>query len=229
MIAVPDRLPQRIPEPELMDEPQQAAAYAGADFEHPHSHFMTLLRESMNVPEFVGRLADLGCGTGDITVRLAHAFPRCRIDAIDGAAAMLSHAETALRAAGLAERVRLVHGRLPEAELPQSSYEAVISNSLLHHLHDPLVLWRTVRRIAAPGGHVFIMDLMRPESRAQARDLVDANAGSEPEILRRDFFNSLLAAFRPEEIERQLGEAGISGLEVRAVGDRHLTIHGQIP
>ncbi len=225
---MPDQLPQRIPEPELMDEPQQAAAYAGADFEQPHSRFMTLLRQSMNAPAFAGRLADLGCGTGDITLRLARAFPRCRIDAIDGAAAMLSHADTAVRAAGLAERVRLVHGRLPEAVLPEAGYEAVISNSLLHHLHDPLVLWDTVRRIAAPGCHIFVMDLMRPESRAQAQDLVDTHSGSEPEILRRDFFNSLLAAFRPGEIERQLGEAGISGLEVRVVSDRHLTIHGQM-
>jgi hypothetical protein len=33
--------------------------------------------------------------------------------------------------------VRLIEGLVPDAELPRRAYEAVVSNSLLHHLHDP--------------------------------------------------------------------------------------------
>ena len=224
-----DLLPQRIPEPELMDEPLQAAAYAGADFEQPHSWFVQLLHDAFPAAGFDGTVVDLGCGAADVTVRVARAWPNCRIDGIDGAEAMLEHGRRAVRAAGLEHRVRLLRAHLPAAELPQYHYDAIISNSLLHHLHEPQTLWRTVRNLAAPGCRVFIMDLMRPASPQAATTLVQSYSGGEPEILQRDFYNSLLAAFRPAEVERQLRDAALDGLQVRAVSDRHLTIHGVLP
>ena len=73
------------------------------------------------------------------------------------------------------------------------------------------------------------MDLRRPDTREQAGSLVQEYSGTEPEILQRDFFNSLLAAYRPEEVATQLERAGLSGLQVETVGDRHLVVHGQVP
>jgi len=106
----------------------------------------------------------------------------------------------------------------------------VLSNSLLHHLRDPLVLWSAVRRHGAPGAPVFIMDLKRPADSAEAGRLVDAYAAGEPEVLRHDFYRSLLAAFEIEEIRHQLGVAGLADfLSVRAVSDRHVAAWGFLP
>ena len=41
---------QRVPEPELMDDPAQALAYAGADFSEPHQAFVAHFRERF--PDF---------------------------------------------------------------------------------------------------------------------------------------------------------------------------------
>ena len=72
------------------------------------------------------------------------------------------------------------------------------------------------------------MDLMRPESRARARELVDRHASGEPEILRTDFHNSLLAAYRPSEIRDQLEEASLGHLQIEVASDRHLIVWGPI-
>lgn len=224
-----DLLPQRIPEPELMDEPVQAAAYAHADFEQPHSWFVELLLQHFPDPDFAGRVIDLGCGPADISLRVAKAWPHCELLGVDGAEVMLEHGREAIAAAGLQERVALRRSLLPDSGLAAAQYDAVISNSLLHHLHQPQVLWQTIRALAAPGCRVFIMDLMRPASADQAAGLVQVYAGEEPEILRRDFYNSLLAAFRPDEVARQLQEAELGTLTVAAVSDRHLAIHGVVP
>lgn len=200
---------ERIPEPELMDDPEQARAYANADFSEPHQAFVERFAQCFprHRPQ---RVLDLGCGAADITIRFARAYPDCELNGVDGAPSMLMLAREAIARAGLEHRIHLSEARLPASALPRRTFDTLISNSLLHHLHDPQVLWRTVAEHAAPRAPVFLMDLCRPVSRKQAEQLVVTHAGTEPEVLKRDFFNSLLAAYRPEEITAQLAQAGFS-------------------
>lgn len=217
---------ERIPEPELMEGDAQARAYAEADFEEPHSRFIELLRTAH--PDLVGRGAalDLGCGPGDITLRFARAFPEWTVDGVDGSPAMLRLGREAVARAGFEGRVTLRQARLPDQPPPRAHYDLILSNALLHHLNDPLALWQYVRRFAPDGTPVFVMDLLRPRSRAQAEQMVTQYAADEPAILQHDFLHSLLAAYRVDEVERQLAEAGLGGLAVAPIGDRHLIVFG---
>jgi SAM-dependent methyltransferase len=217
---------ERVPEPELMDEAEQARAYAAADFSEPHQAFVDHFRARF--PDHEPRTAlDLGCGPCDVTLRFARAYPGCQLTAIDGAAAMLAEARAALRGAGLVARVRLLQRRLPDVAGLEPGFDAIISNSLLHHLHDPEVLWRSIRRLAAPGAAVQVMDLLRPGSSRQLEQLVAFYAQDAPEILRRDFANSLRAAFRVDEIGAQLAAARLP-LAVEVVSDRHVLVSGRM-
>ncbi len=218
---------ERVPEPELMDEAEQARAYAEADFAVPHERFVDLYRECFPGDAPRGWVLDLGCGPGDVSRRFARAFPGCRIHGVDGAPAMLEEGARLLRGSPEEGRIRFHRCRLPGDPVPREDYVAVISNSLLHHLHDPRVLWDAVRAAARPGTPVFVMDLMRPESRDEARGMMETYAAGEPEVLREDFYNSLLAAFTPGEVAAQLREAGLADLRVQAVSDRHLIAWGR--
>lgn len=219
----------RVPEPELMDSEEQARAYDQADFAEPHERFVSLFRESFPGLDMARQVLDLGCGPADVTVRFAKGFPLARIDGIDAGPNMLARARARVRREGLEQRVRLTLARLPQDRAPHDSYGAVISNSLLHHLADPAVLWDAVRRYAAPGAPVFVMDLARPEDQATLDRLVTRYAEGEPDILRNDFRNSLMAAYRPQEVRAQLRDAGLGQLVVTALGDRHLTVSGCAP
>jgi trans-aconitate methyltransferase len=221
---------KRIPEQELMVDPEQAQAYASADFEQPHSMFIDLFRDSFSAVVDKAHVLDLGCGPGDITFRFARSWGQCSVHGIDGSDAMLLHAEKTLVAElPLQGRVRFFKGMLPGLALPRPAYDIIISNSLLHHLPDPAVLWQTVKAFAAPQALIFIMDLKRPESITEAAQLRDTYAKDEPEVLRHDFYNSLLAAFEVGEIQVQLRDAALADLNVRAVSDRHLVISGRMP
>lgn len=217
---------ERVPEPELMDDQTQAAAYAGADFEAPHQALIAALFEHFpDLPE-TGTALDLGCGPADITRRFAEARPGWTVHGIDGSAEMLAFGRQMIEARGLGDRVVLSLVRLPEGRPPRETYDLVFSNSLLHHLHDPSVLWSAVRQYTRPGARVFIMDLMRPESTDAAEAMVERYSGGEPAVLRRDFFASLCAAFTVDEVRAQLAAAGLA-LAVEPISDRHLVVWGR--
>lgn len=220
---------QRILEPELMGDPQQARAYAEADFESPNSQFVDLFETYFPAFSGDGYILDLGCGPADIDLRFAERYPHAVIHGVDGAEAMLAEARHALaRRPDLQGRIELILALLPDLDLSQTQYAAVISNSLLHHLHRPEGLWASIGTYARPGAPVLVMDLMRPNTAEEARAIVDAYAADEPEVLRRDFFNSLLAAFEPREVSQQLERAGLPQLRVEPCSDRHLLVHGEV-
>jgi ubiquinone/menaquinone biosynthesis C-methylase UbiE len=217
---------ERITEPELMHDRVQAAAYAEADFDEPNRSFVEELSTRISDLPVLDRVVDLGCGPAAIPIALVARHGRMRIDAVDGAEAMIAEARSAARGKPGAERIRFVYAHLPSPELSEASYDLVLSNSLLHHFSDPAAFWSETRRLAAPGASIFVVDLRRPPSRGDVSALVDRYSGDEPEILKRDFHRSLCAAFTPQEVRRQVARAGLS-LTVQSLGDRHLMAWGR--
>ena len=219
---------QRVPEPELMEGHAQAEAYAAADFSAGDQAVIERLAQLF--PEGLGlRLLDLGCGPGNISFRLARRWPQAAVVGVDGASAMLQLAEAQLaEEAPLHGRVRFERAYLPDPQLA-GGYSAVVSNSLLHHLHDPAVLWQSVRQLGASGACVYIKDLRRPASAAAAEALRQLYLADAPAVLQHDYLASLHAAFTPEEVGQQLQEAGLANqLQVAAVDDRYLEVWGRL-
>ncbi len=217
---------KRTPEPELMDAPEQARAYAEADFSEPNDLFVSTLLEQIEHPTS-GRLIDLGCGPGDICLRLARALPGWHITGLDAGPNMLKLAREASQRAGLDERVEWLAAHLPDG-LPPGPFDAIVSNSLLHHLPDPSVLWDSINALGRPGCLVQVMDLHRPDSDEQARAMVAEHAADAPDVLRQDFYNSLHAAYNAEEIATQLAAAGLKNLALERPSDRHWLVAGRL-
>ena len=216
---------QRKAEPELMDGYEQARAYALADFSGPNSLFLQLFQDSFTT--FAnGTILDLGCGPADICILFAGAYPACHVFGVDGSKTMLACAAKNIADRRLTQKITLLEGLIPEVKLPAKPYSAIISNSLLHHLPDPMILWKTITSYAKTGTAVQVMDLIRPPNEAAAQAIVTQYAANEPEVLQTDFYHSLLAAYRIEEVEGQLDKAGLSLLLVRQVSDRHLAVSG---
>ncbi len=224
----PLALQNRIPEPEIMDDFEQVQAYAQADFRVPHEMFVDLLEERHG-SDLKGLFLDLGCGPCDVTARFAKRFPDTTIHAVDASKPMLQEAERILEQRGLSQRITLFHARLPFKDTPifKNHYDGVIVNSLLHHLPSQKLLWDTISQCVREGGIIFVMDLIRPHNTAEAKAIVEKYSGSEPEILKRDFYHSLLAAYRIPEIREYLKKTQLNHLTIEKVSDRHLIVWGK--
>ena len=185
----------RVLEPELMTDAEQAAAYAAADF------------ASVN-QAFVDRFRTL--------------FPEIDHDALP------ISGRAAVAAAGLGQQVRLVRARLPGLDAPAGGFDGIVSNSLLHHLPRPEVLWSEIGRLGRAGAAVLVTDLHRPESAERAREIVETYSAAEPPVLKRDFFHSLCAAFTLPEVVAQIEAAKLGNLRCEMVSDRHWAAWGRL-
>ena len=210
-----------------MDDEGQALAYAQADFAEVNRGFVDRFRTAF--PDLTrSRVVDLGCGPADIPIRLVRLMPALGVTAVDASAAMVRLAREAVHTAGLATSVRLVRARLPALPFASGTFDAVIANSLLHHVAEPGIFWREVQRLGRPRAGVLVMDVCRPASPSHARDIVETYAGGESPLLKRDFYNSLRAAFTPAEVARQLARQ-LPQLTCRVVSDRHWVVSGRLP
>ncbi|MDR4479397.1 MAG: class I SAM-dependent methyltransferase [Nitrospira sp.] len=217
---------KRVLEPELMDDVAQARAYAAADFAEENQGFVDRFREYF--PDWTGsHVVDLGCGPGDIPIRFLRAFPDARVTAVDASRPMLDLAAEAIAGAGLASRITLCCERFQSLSLPEPA-DALLSNSLLHHVPNPLQFWFHLKQLAKPGACVLVMDLLRPESPEAAQAVVDTYAADEDPILKRDFYNSLLAAFTEDDVAAQLAEMNLSRLLIDVPDDRHWVVGGTL-
>ncbi len=221
-------LDKRIPEPELMDEHNQAKAYADADFSVPHEMFVDLLEKRFG-QDIRGLFLDLGCGPCDVTIRFAKRFPKTTIHAIDGSKPMLKEAKIKIHYHKLSQRIKLFHAKIPIKEdiISPNSYDGVIVNSLLHHLPSQEILWQAIKKFVRQHGIIFVMDLIRPKDTQKALTIVKKYSGDEPKILQRDFYHSLLAAYRESEVKNYLRGTNLSHLTIERVTDRHFIVWGK--
>ena len=208
-----------------MNVPNRADAYAHTDFSDVNSAFVAKLTELAG-NRGVCRAIDLGTGPGEVPHRLGTLRPEWRITAADASMPMLRHALESPDSR--TTRTAFICGDAKRLPIADASFDIIFSNSLLHHLADPLPFWRETRRIARAGATIFVRDLLRPADRMAAKQLVNTYAPDEHPLLREDFYNSFLAAFTLDEIRQQLRAAGLN-LTVKQVTDRHVDVYGFLP
>jgi ubiquinone/menaquinone biosynthesis C-methylase UbiE len=110
------------------------------------------------------RVADLGAGTGNLSVPLAERH--LRVCAVEPAHAMLSELRKAAAARGL--RIDAVHAAAESTGLPSGSFDLVLVADALHWL-DPERAGAEAARLLAPHGACAIVEVrLRPTSFVQA-------------------------------------------------------------
>ena len=114
--------------------------------------------------------------------------------------------------------------KLPEAT---ASFDAVMSNSIVHHIPQPGSVLKELWRVLKPGGLMFVRDLMRPDDVETLESLVTTYAGDANTHQKQMFRDSLHAALTVEEVRELVRDYGLSSDSVKATSDRHWTIQGK--
>jgi ubiquinone/menaquinone biosynthesis C-methylase UbiE/DNA-binding transcriptional ArsR family regulator len=136
----------------------------------------------------VGRLVDLGAGTGRMLTLLGAEAESCL--GLDLSQQMLNIARVHTGEAGLNAELR--HGDIFATRLPDGCADLVTVHQVLHYLSDPATAVAEAARLVAPGGKLLIVDF----------------APHQLEVLREQHQHRRLG-FSDEEMVRWLGAAGL--------------------
>jgi ubiquinone/menaquinone biosynthesis C-methylase UbiE len=215
----------RVLEPEAMDTPEEVLEYDLMDHSEVNARFVDDF-VSHHGPCRGGEILDVGTGTARIPIGLARADAKARIVALDLAPSMLQRAAVNIAEAGLSDRLRCLCGDVKslEAVLGSAEFEGVISNTIVHHIPDPVPALAAMKERVAPGGTLMVRDLARPDSTEEVARLVELYAGHESPKARGLFEASLNAALTLEEIRGLVQRMGIPWTCVAMTSDRHWTI-----
>ena len=211
---------ERVLEPEVMDTAEDAAEYEAMDHAEANQAFVARLCEL----GASGRMLDVGTGPGHIPLLVCERVPGARVVGVDLARRMLEVAERLRAASPPRDRIEY---RLADAKrLPfeDASFDAVFSNTILHHIPDPVPFLAEVRRVLAPEGVLLIRDLFRPESDERLQELVALHAADATPYQRRLFADSLHAALTPRELRAAADAAGLADAEITVDSDRHVSL-----
>ncbi|MDP6963186.1 MAG: class I SAM-dependent methyltransferase [Planctomycetota bacterium] len=211
---------QRVLEPEVMDTAEEVATYDAMD----HSTVNELFVQRLKALGVNGLCLDIGCGTGLIPLQLVAACPEVDVVAMDLSKHMLQRALEHQQSSENGEQVEFVLADAKKIGAEDDSFDSVFSNSILHHIPEPIEFINEAWRVLKPGGAFLIRDLFRPPSKERARELVKMYAGEESEYAQQLFYDSLCAALRPEELEEIATAAGIKKYQVTIDSDRHMSL-----
>lgn len=211
----------RILEPEVMDNEIEAYEYDQMDFTEVNTDF-ALLASKLGKKQ--AKVLDIGTGTAQIPIIVSDLCPHWHITAVDLAESMLKLASQNIKKAGKSRQITLTLVDGKKMPYDNHSFDIVMSNSLVHHIPNPLDLFTEIDRVVKTNGSILIRDLLRPESENDIEEIVkQADLDYNPRQ-KKLFHDSLHAALTLTEIKEIVSEIGWHHAQVYQSSSRHWTL-----
>ncbi len=115
------------------------------------------------------RVLDLGCGSGQGTLRVAQRNPEAQVLGVDLSPSQIGRAEKS--GAGVANLSYLV-GDAMNLPLPDERFDLVLSVASIKHWPDPLRGLREMVRVCRPGGQLCVIEISSSCTHAAVREFV---------------------------------------------------------
>lgn len=217
---------ERILEPEVMDDPAEVIAYDQMDHGGVNKAFVEDWVKAAGADSYPGgtKILDVGTGTALIPIEMVRVVPKLHVVAVDMAQSMLDLAGEHLKRLGLAGQIELKLCDAKRLPFGDGAFAGVVSNSIIHHIPEPLHSFWEMARVCAPGGMIFVRDLCRPATVAEIDQLVELHAKGADATQKKLFWDSLHAALTLDEAAEMAYLAGLDPQSVTMTSDRHWTL-----
>ena len=212
----------RILEPEVMDTLEEACEYDSMDHSQVNEVFCNDFFAARNLNDGV-RILDVGTGTAQIPIAMCKRNSGLKITAIDLAESMLTLGNKNIQTARLEDSITLVQVDSKKMPYPDESFDQVVSNSIIHHIPNPVECFKEMIRVTKKDGLLFIRDLLRPFSLVELQNIVNLHAGDATPKQKQLFTDSLHASLSLAEVREMVKRFGFEAFTVIQSSNRHWT------
>lgn len=212
----------RILEPEVMDTLEEACEYDSMDHSQVNEVFCSDFFAARNLNDGV-RILDVGTGTAQIPIAMCKRNSGLKITAIDLAESMLTLGNKNIQTARLEDSITLVQVDSKKMPYSDESFDQVVSNSIIHHIPNPLECFKEMIRVTKKDGLLFIRDLLRPFSLIELQNIVNLHAGDATPKQKQLFTDSLHASLSLAEVREMVKRFGFEAFTVIQSSNRHWT------
>jgi len=229
----------REPESELMNKKSQVKAYCAADFSLGEINLIKFISNYLEINNINlsknDLIVDLGCGPGNISEKLSERWPDVKVLGIDGSKEMIREAESRM----FKNKIMGKYGNLNYlcSDIRKiSSHEIfsrkeitlLVSNSFIHHIIDIDNFFEFIINLSNKQTINFHKDLIRPKDEKTALKLKDKCSQKYSAILTNDYYASLKASYRRNEIQKKILELDLESMNVIEESAEYLIVYGKV-
>ncbi len=230
---------ERIPEPELMDNRNQVLSYIEGDFSKGEKRFIDFIKSYLSSNKIKlsqkDLIVDLGCGPGNITEKLSLQWPEVTIIGIDGSKEMIKEAKSRKNLKQnkqLFENINYINADIKKIELKDFSSKSkvtlLVSNSLIHHIINIDDFFDCIVNLSAKETINFHKDLIRPKDETTTLKLKEKCNKIYNMTLTNDYYASLKASYRKDELKNMILEKMLYNLDVIEDSTEYLILYGRV-
>ena len=229
----------REPESELMNKKSQVKAYCAADFSLGEINLIKFISNYLEINNINlstnDLIVDLGCGPGNISEKLSDRWPNVNVLGIDGSNEMIREAESKKFKNKIINKYKNLNYVCADIR-EISSHEIIskreitllVSNSFLHHIINIENFFEFIINLSDKETINFHKDLIRPKDEDTALKLKAKCAQKYSSILTNDYYASLKAAYRINEVQEKILEYNLDSMNVIEESKEYLIVYGKV-
>ncbi len=219
ILSLPRKENERIHNIEAIDNPDVVKGFETMAktpaFAWIHKKIVSKLTEFL--PE--GIIVDLGCGSGNLIVRLAKKFPNSEIIGVDNSSEMLKTAKERAEKKIKSRKIKFKKGSANKLPFNDNSIDFVVSSLSLHHWINPTEALQEIYRVLKKHGYLIIFDFRRNSRKFFYGLLKFATTIVVPKALKdiNEPLGSLLSSYTENEMREIFNHTSFDKIDIEAL------------
>ncbi|MFX0057165.1 MAG: class I SAM-dependent methyltransferase [Candidatus Hodarchaeota archaeon] len=216
ILALPRKINERVSSIEGLDDHKVAKAFERMNKTPPFKLLRKRVISELKKFNPTGVILDLGCGTGNLIIKIAKTFSEIEIIGVDISTEILDIARENVEKKVRNQNVKFKVGSAEDLPFPDESIDLIISSLSLHHWLNPSRALKEIYRVLNKKGTCIIFDFRRNSRKFFYGLLKFATKIVVPKPLKRinEPFSSLLASYTAKEVIQMVDQTPFKKVEI---------------